>query len=77
MKSKKLLVTALASLMLAGGLAACGGGSTVTLPDKKEGFVIGILQPVEHPALGAAREGFEEGLKEKIGEGKFKINYYC
>ena len=75
MKSKKLLVTAIASLMLAGGLAACGGGSTVTLPDKKEGFVIGILQPVEHPALGAAREGFEEGLTEKIGKGKFEIKY--
>ena len=25
--------------------------------------VVGILQPVEHNALGAARQGFEQGLK--------------
>ena len=75
MKSKKLLVTALATFAFAAGLSACGTSDPVTLPDKKEGFVIGILQPVEHPALGAAREGFEEGLKEKIGEGKFTIDY--
>ena len=76
MKSKKLLVTALSTLALLGGITGCKKAQgDVTLPDKTEGFVIGILQPVEHPALGAAREGFEEGLKEKIGEGKFTINY--
>ena len=75
MKSRKLLLTALSTFAFAAGLTACGAASTVTLPDKTEGFVIGILQPVEHPALGAAREGFQEGLKEKLGEGKFTIDY--
>lgn len=75
MKSKKLLVTALSTLAFAASMSACSSAPTVTLPDKKEGFVIGILQPVEHPALGAAREGFEEGLKEKLGAGKFEIKY--
>lgn len=76
MKTKKLLVTALSALALLSGVAGCKKSQgDVTVPDKKEGFVIGILQPVEHPALGAAREGFEEGLKEKVGEGKFTINY--
>ena len=36
--------------------------------------VIGILQPVEHNALGAAREGFIQGLKDG-GLSNFKINY--
>ena len=36
--------------------------------------VVGILQPVEHNALGAAREGFEKGLKEG-GLTNFKIDY--
>ena len=76
MKTKKLLVTALSALALLSGVAGCKKSQgDVTVPDKTEGFVIGILQPVEHPALGAAREGFEEGLKEKVGEGKFTINY--
>ena len=36
--------------------------------------VIGILQPVEHSALGAAREGFIQGLKDG-GLTNFKIDY--
>ena len=36
--------------------------------------VIGILQPVEHAALGAAREGFEQGLKDG-GLTNYKIDY--
>ena len=76
MKTKKLLVTALSALLLAAGTTGCKQQQgSVTLTDKTEGFVIGILQPVEHPALGAAREGFQEGLKEKLGEGKFTVNY--
>ena len=40
----------------------------------KKQTVIGILQPVEHNALGAARQGFEKGLKE-AGLENFKIEY--
>lgn len=36
--------------------------------------VIGILQPVEHNALGAARKGFEQGLKD-AGLSNFKVDY--
>lgn len=36
--------------------------------------VIGILQPVEHNALGAARRGFEQGLKD-AGLENFRIDY--
>ena len=76
MKSKKLLVTALSTLAILAGVAGCKKAQgDVTITDKKEGLVIGVLQPVEHPALGAAKDGFIEGLTEKLGEGKFTINY--
>lgn len=65
MKTKKLLIAAITSLFLASGLTACGSDE----------IKIGILQPVEHPALGSARRGFEEGLKEKLGDMKYTINY--
>jgi len=42
---------------------------------EEEGIKIGILQPVEHAALGAAREGFEAGLKESMGDLKYTIDY--
>lgn len=40
-----------------------------------QGLKIGILQPVEHVALGAAREGFEAGVKELMGDTKYTIDY--
>ena len=67
MKSKKMLLTALTALAFASGITACG---------EKADFTIGILQPVEHLALGAAREGFEAGLKEKLGDKTVEIKYY-
>ena len=76
MKTKKLLLTALTAMAFASGITGCKQKKAdVTLPDKTDNFIIGILQPVEHPALGAAREGFQEGLKEKFGEIKFTVNY--
>ncbi len=65
MKTKKILSTAVVALFAAAGLTACGD----------DGLVIGVLQPVEHPALGAAREGFVAGLEEKMGDVKFTVNY--
>lgn len=69
MKSKKLLLTALTALAFASGLTACNA------QEKTDNFVIGILQPVEHPALGAARSGFEAGLKEQLGDKQYEIKY--
>lgn len=66
MKTKKLLLTALTAMAFASGLNACKGDDTVT---------IGILQPVEHNALGAAREGFKTGVQEKMGDKKVEFKY--
>lgn len=62
MKMKTIIAPLLATLMLAG----CGKGraSRYTPVDKnKDTIKIGILQPVEHVALGAARDGFMDGIK--------------
>jgi len=58
---KKILLPLLAVPFMIGALTGCNSNKTV----------IGILQPVGHPALDAAREGFIEALKEKgFEEGK-------
>jgi len=61
MKKKIPTLLALLALPLASGLTACNSNEVT----------IGILQPVQHPALDAAREGFtkaieESGVKAKI-----------
>ena len=57
---KKVLAILMAILMLA-AMTACGA--------KDDGkYVIGICQLMEHPALGAATEGFMDAVKEALGE---------
>lgn len=57
---KKLLAIVMVILMLA-AMTACAA--------KDDGkYVIGICQLVEHPALGAATEGFMDAVKEALGE---------
>ena len=60
--------------MTVSALTACGNNETAVQTEgsqktesapEGEAFEIGIIQLTEHPALDAAREGFEEGIKEK------------
>lgn len=74
MKLKKILAITLASAM-ALSMAACGssngsGESTSASDTAKDSktYNIGICQMVEHPALDAATEGFQDACKEKFGE---------
>lgn len=71
---KKLFALALASIMGLSMLAGCGsddasgnssGGGSAS-GDKK--YVIGICQLVEHEALDQATKGFEDALKELLGD---------
>lgn len=63
---KKNLISILGlSILAAGTLSGCGADGAVK---------IGILQPVEHVALGLARDGFIKGLKEN-GFENAKIDY--
>ena len=47
--------------MAAAALTGCG--------EKTSGeYTVGICQLLEHPALDAATEGFQDTLKEKLGD---------
>ena len=63
MKMKKTLSLLLAVAMTI-SLAACG--SAQTSEDGK--YTVGILQQLEHPALDAATQGFQDALKKLLGE---------
>lgn len=72
---KTKIFGALITLLACIGLASCGETPTTGEITTEEAptFKIGILQPVEHAALGAARLGFIDKLEE-LGI-KVDINY--
>lgn len=62
-KVSKLMAVALAGMMMLTGCSTGGNKASETTAGEKT-FNIGISQLAEHPALDAARQGFEDGLKE-------------
>lgn len=74
MKLKKVLAAGMSAAMVL-SLAACGGSSSdsgssdsSTAAKSSEKYSIGICQMLEHPALDAATEGFQDAVNEKFGE---------
>lgn len=63
MKMKKTLSLLLAAAMTV-SLAACGSAQT----SGGGKYTVGILQQLEHPALDAATQGFQDALKKLLGE---------
>lgn len=63
---KKLLSVVLVAAMAVSVLTGCG--------EKEKTYNIGICQLVEHPALDAATQGFEDALTEKLGD-KVTFNF--
>ena len=61
---KKKIVCLVLSAVLAMSLAGCGEAASDGT------YKVGVCQIVEHPALDAATQGFEDALKEKLGEDK-------
>ncbi|MCI6956707.1 MAG: ABC transporter substrate-binding protein [Candidatus Faecousia sp.] len=57
---KKIIALALAVLMLA-SLAACGSSGSGK-------YKVGICQLVQHPALDAATQGFQDALTKQLGD---------
>ncbi|MCQ2537028.1 MAG: ABC transporter substrate-binding protein [Lachnospiraceae bacterium] len=57
---KKIIVAGLALAMAVTSLTGCG--------KKSDTFTIGICQLIEHPALDAATQGFQDALKERLGD---------
>ena len=74
---KKLLALTLA-LVLCLGLAACGGDTQSTDTDAdtsgdesasgSQTYTVGIIQQVQHEALDAATQGFQDALTELLGD---------
>ena len=57
---KKLVAVLLAGVM-ALSMMACGGGAS-------DVYMIGVCQLIQHPALDAATQGFQDALTEKLGD---------
>ncbi len=80
MKLKKVLAAGMSAAMVL-SLAACGGSSgssdnsdsSTSAKSSSEKYSIGICQMLEHPALDAATEGFQDAVNEKFGEGNVSI----
>ena len=79
MKLKKVLAAGMSAAMVL-SLAACGGSSSdsgssdsSTAAKSSEKYSIGICQMLEHPALDAATEGFQDAVNEKFGEGNVSL----
>lgn len=75
---KKGLAILIGGCMLALSLTGCGGsgssaaggssGSAATGSDGAKVFQVGVLQQMEHEALDAATQGFQDALKEALGD---------
>ena len=65
----KKLITIICVLAMILALTACGGSEAPSAPaDSSAGYVVGICQLVQHPALDAATQGFKDALVEKLGD---------
>ncbi|MBM6897653.1 ABC transporter substrate-binding protein [Pseudoflavonifractor capillosus] len=49
------------------GLAGCGGQSTQE-KQEKDSYTVGIVQLAPHPALDEATQGFQDAVKEALGD---------
>ena len=71
---KKRLVSLVTACGLALSLAACGGAGSESAASSEEAsagaahYTIGICQLVQHDALDAATQGFQDALNEALGE---------
>ena len=67
-----------ATMMVAAmALTACGGSTEAPADEAASGgaYTIGIVQQLEHPALDAATQGFQDKLTELLGEGNVVFDY--
>ncbi len=60
--------------ILLAALLALTALTGVAFADEKT-YNIGIIQLIQHPALDAATQGFQDALTEKLGEGKITFDY--
>lgn len=68
MNIKKLSAIILAGAVSVTALAGCNNSSTSTSNAGDKVYKIGLCQLVQHDALDKATEGFQDALKEKLGD---------
>ena len=73
MNFKKVSAVLLAGAMTALALSGCSG-STETANNGEKVYEIGLCQLVQHPALDAATQGFQDKLVELLGEENVKFD---
>lgn len=66
MKKKLIAMTLLATLLIT-SLVACGQ-KTKSEGNSDKKYKVGVCQLVQHPALDQATKGFEDALKDKLGD---------
>jgi len=64
---KKMLSFTLTGIMIA-GLVGCSDAAKTGGAGEKDVYKVGICQLAQHDALDAATEGFQDALKEKLGD---------
>ena len=66
----KKLITVICVLAMILALSACGGSPAPAAAPAADasGYVVGICQLVQHPALDSATQGFMDALKDKLGD---------
>lgn len=74
---KKWMKMTATMMVAAMALTACGGSTEAPADEAASGdaYTIGIVQQLEHPALDAATQGFEDKLTELLGEGNVTFDY--
>lgn len=81
---KKALSMILAVSLCAAALTGCGGSASSSAAASSEAgsaaaagtkYKVGICQLVEHDALDAATRGFEDALKEQLGEENVEFDF--
>ncbi len=73
---KRVLALTLAMTLAMTGLVACGSKSNETAnsdsnaaaSESADSYNVGVIQLVQHPALDAATEGFQDALKAQLGD---------
>lgn len=60
---KKKLISMILIAAMAIGVTACGSQSA-----GKDTYTVGVCQLIQHPALDAATQGFQDALTEKLGD---------
>lgn len=72
---KKIAAVALSAVMVGGCLAGCSSQEAKEPDEKKTSFKVGICQLVQHDALDAATQGFQDKLDELAAANGVTIEY--